>query len=239
MYELLYSYGRNRPVNVDEFLEFASRKMARDNVIDSVKIKTINQEKSDLWWDMKIGRITASKIYEVTRCTTLNRVRSFENSILGSGSDFSSYAMERGIRLQNRVIDVVSKKLETPLSTCGLLLDPRHPAIGASPDAVGPNFVVEIKCPISQENFKNYLNIRVNKNTGNHLKNKFYSQIQLQMHFSKVQFGYFVIAHSDFESTKEVDILKVDYDEKFTKDLINDAMEFWKAYIFPVMLYNI
>lgn len=239
MYDLLNSYRRmTSSLNADEFLEFASKKMSHGNFIDIVETKTINQEKSDLWYDMKIGRITASKISEVTRCTPRG-VNNLRNGILGYSSGYSSFAMKRGLRLQNQVIAKVSRLLKSPLSSCGLLLDPKHPAIGASPDAVGPNFVIEIKCPSSQNTLKNYVSDKIDPNTGSCLKPKSYAQIQLQMHFRKVKFGYFVIADPDFESTEHVDIFKVDYNESFANQLIDDAMEFWKTYVFPAMLNQI
>lgn len=225
-------------LNADEFLKFASAKMPHGNILDVIERKTVNQEKNDVLWDMKIGRITTSEVSEVARYTPkgLNKLK---NRILGYSSCHGSQAIKREIRLQNQVINEVSRQLNTHLSTCGLMLDPQFPVIGASPDAVGPNFVVDIKCPISEKNFQNYLYVKLDPNTGSNLKPEFYAQIQLQMHFRKVLYGYFVIANPEFESNQEVNIIKIDYNEDYTKNLLNRAIEFWKEHIFPEMLRRI
>lgn len=228
MYNLLNEYRKQTyDYEADDFLEFASDEMNSFQV-DYVTEQTIDQEEDDLWHDMKIGRITASKIFEASKCHTQNGC--LQDLILGNTKIPNNYAMERGLNLQSDVIDVVSEELNESLSRCGLLLDPDHPAIGASPDAVGPNFVVEIKCPTSEQSKKNFMY------TTNRLKTKFYSQIQLQMRLKNVEYGYFVIADPDFEETQEVEIINVDYNHGFTNKLIEDAMEFWKSNIFPELL---
>lgn len=230
MLNLLCEFSADDIEDADEFLSFASEEMRKYNIVDVIQEKTIDQEKCDLWWDMRLGRITASTIFDATRCSTPNGY--LVNQLLGLTKVPSTVEMQRGIRLQEEVIHVVSKKLNVPLKRCGLLLDPQYPVIGASPDAIGPNFVVEIKCPMTQENVKNY----VVPNTNNRLNKKFYSQIQLQMHLKRVQFGYFAIASPDFESTKNVKIIRVDYNFQFTKDLIKNAMKFYKEFIYEKIL---
>lgn len=234
MYNLLDEYQNcyYAFLDADEFFQYSSVQMPQ--FVDYVLQQTIDQDKVDLWYDLKICRITSSIIYEVTRCHTPNG--NLVDRILGKVKPVpQTYQMQRGTNLQREVIDVVSKELNTRLSPCGLLLDPRYPAIGASPDAIGPDFVVEIKCPVSKDNFKNYLHPEKDY----FLKSRYYSQIQLQMNLKKVDFGYFLIAHPDFELTKKVDIIRVDYNDKYTKKMIKDATKFWKANIYPEMLKSI
>lgn len=228
MYNLIVEYRKqNDDLDADEFLDFASEEMSQFD-LDYVTQQTIDQEEDDLWHDMRIGRITASKIYEASKCHTQNGY--LKNLIMGSVSIPNNYAMSRGLSLQEDVIDAVSQELDESLSCCGLILDSEHPAIGASPDAVGPDFVVEIKCPTTKQSVRNF--IFPNKR----LKTKFYSQIQLQMHVKDVDHGYFVIADPDFESTNDVDIIRIEYNYDFTSKLIDDSMKFWKSTIFTELL---
>nr|CAI5865987.1 unnamed protein product [Callosobruchus analis] len=58
------------------------------------------------------------------------------------------------------------------------------------------------------------------------------AQIQLQMYFAGKKKGMFCLAHEDFESTKKIDVYRVDLDEKYCEDLIEKATNFWKNNIF-------
>lgn len=237
LYNLLDKYRRSRFfasfLNPDEFLSFARNEMYQfsSNYGDYVTQKTIYQEQCDMWHDMKIGRVTASSIYEATRCEVADGY--LVNKILGYTSVTNS-AMQRGLSLQSQVIDVVSQRLTTYLSKSGLILDAQNPIIGASPDAVAHNFVVEIKCPLRHENINYY----VYPNSKS-LRPKFYSQIQIQMYLKKVQYGFFVIACPNFEYSRDVNkMIRIDYNHEYTKKIIYDATVFWKENIFPRMLNN-
>lgn len=237
MFNLVNNYRKQRrDCDADEFLDFAEEEMRKFN-LDKVAMQTVDQEKCDLWYDMKIGRISASKIYEIVRSRwSSNIVRRLQNHILGnSPNNFSSSAMQRGLRLQDEVMKVASMILKKPLSRVGLLLDAEHPAIGASPDAVGPDFIVEIKCVIDDKNVKNYLD--PSKKSG--LKTKYYYQILLQMHIRNVKYGYFVIAAGDFETSKKVTIVKVKYNKWCALRMIRWAMKFWKDHIFEEIWDNL
>jgi len=71
------------------------------------------------------------------------------------------------------------------LHRTGLLLNPNFPILAASPDAVGKDFVVEVKCPVSLTSEERY--IMKDQRIGP----KVFAQIQLQMFIKKVKKGYF------------------------------------------------
>lgn len=79
-----------------------------------------------------------------------------------------------------------------------------------SPDGIlTKNTVVEIKCPATENTLKNYLN-------NNKIAEKFYAQIQLQMHVTGFKKGLFCVASPNFETNNEIYIKNVDYDESYT-----------------------
>ncbi|XP_026688804.1 uncharacterized protein LOC113473329 [Diaphorina citri] len=88
--------------------------------------------------------------------------------------------------------------------------------------------VVEIKCPISEETFKKYFDSSMKKPSP-----KYAAQIMLQMLFFNKDKGLFVVAQPDFEETKNMKILEVNYDYHFMDDVLKRANNFWRENIFP------
>lgn len=69
---------------------------------------------------------------------------------------------------------------------------------------------------------------------------KCWTQVQLQMCFSKRKIALFCIAHSDFEISKEVDIYHVPYDNSIVS-VMNIAKKFGIDAVFSKLkdIYNI
>lgn len=65
--------------------------------------------------------------------------------------------MERGKRLEQEVLKILEGNLQITLHRSRLLLHSNFPVIGASPDAVTENFVVEVKCPVSLKSEEKYI----------------------------------------------------------------------------------
>ena len=107
----------------------------------------------------------------------------------------------------------------------GLILSSSFPVFGASPDAINDDFVVEIKCPMNERSYLNYLNAR------GEITPKCYAQIQLQMKLSGKKKGLFCIAAPDFEKSKKVKIVNVLFDPQFLAVNMRSALRFWKRAI--------
>lgn len=65
--------------------------------------------------------------------------------------------------------------------------------------------------------------------------NRYLAEIQLQMFMYKMKKGYFCMARHNFETSNDVIIIPVIYDEEFIMNLIQKSMEFWKRNIFPIL----
>lgn len=82
--------------------------------------KTTNQANNVLWFELRYGRITASKIYELSRCKKGDGV--LVKQILGCRKIKLTSAMERGKLLEKDVSRTKSTPFETKLKcikACG------------------------------------------------------------------------------------------------------------------------
>jgi len=140
--------------------------------------------------------------------------------------------MERGRKLEKLVIVEIEKEFKLKIGKSGLLLIPSLPILGASPDGIGSDFILEIKCPNSEKTVKNYL-------PKGQISEKCKAQMNLQMLAAKEKKGIFCVVDPNFENNKQFKFIRIEHDETFTYDIIEKAMNFWKQHIFPILLKSI
>lgn len=108
----------------------------------------------------------------------------FVQQIIGASKIFESQAMQRGKKLEKEILIEVGKITRLPFKDCGLVLLPSFPVLGASPDAIGNDFIIEVKCPSSLKAFDHFLpNGKINK--------KCKAQINMQMFATGKRRGLF------------------------------------------------
>nr|CAI5849255.1 unnamed protein product [Callosobruchus analis] len=213
-------------VNADTFVTYC-KKIMENSDLEAVFDATIEQADSPLWHELRYGRVTASKIFDAAHCQTEDG--SLVENIMGAYSFKETVAIKRGKSLEKHVVAVLEKVENIKIKKCGFILHKHFPIFGVSPDGMTDELVIEIKCPFKNKNFKNYV-------CNNAPTKKFMAQIQLQMYFAGKKKGMFCLAHEDFESTKKIDVYRVDLDEKYCEDLIEKATNFWKNNIFEKLL---
>ncbi|XP_018577801.1 uncharacterized protein LOC108916086 [Anoplophora glabripennis] len=177
-----------------------------DNVVKIAEDATKGQSKSSLWYELRYGRITASKIYEAGNCKTSDGT--LVETIIGAHKIRETRAMKRGIKLEKEVLRRVEEELKIKLKPCGIILKREYPIFGASPDAIADDFVVEIKCPNSVKALSNYIKDGL-------IANKYKAQVHLQMFTAQKQKGLFCIAQPDFETSKKINFLWVNFDKDY------------------------
>lgn len=209
----------------NNFKSFSASKLTVD-VLESIAEATKSQADSKLWHSMRQGRVTGSKIYEAIHCKTENGA--LVQSILGGYKVPETKAIRRGKVLEKEVVKELEKEFGAIQHT-GLILI--SPIIGVSPDGICSDFVIEIKCPISENTIKNYVRDGI-------LCEKYKAQIMVQMHAAKKLKGLFCIADPTFEQTKLLHKYWVDYDKKYVTGLLDGAEEFWKQFIFKTVLQS-
>lgn len=218
---------RSNNVNVEDFLIFCSQKMSQ-KLCDEAEIATLNQAESKIWYELRYGRVTASKAHETAHCQTSDG--SLVDAIMGAAKFKENFAMARGKALEEKVRARVGVIKKLNIKKCGLILNKNIPIMGASPDGIAGEYVIEIKCPEKQKNVKNYVN------DSGLVMEKYYTQIQLQMHFANKPKGLFCIAAPNFESTNKVDIIEVLYDRNLCLDIIKQVETFWKMCIYKKVM---
>lgn len=199
------------------------------SLIKKVEEETREQSNSALWFELRYGRITASRAFEVSRCKTSDGT--LISLILG-GKIPDTPAMKRGRVLENEVRKTVESKIKKKVSKCGLLLNSKYPMIAGSPDGIFEDGIVEIKCPISKTTYKNYIKNAL-------ATEKYYAQMQLQMYLSQKKNCCFCIADPDFSQNKKVDIINIEFDPQYVENFINKLLNFWKINIYPLLYQSV
>ncbi|XP_049549320.1 uncharacterized protein LOC125960149 [Anopheles darlingi] len=222
MMSLFQEYEGKNPT-WDEFLAFCGSQMRRETCT-SATLLTIEQADTDLWHELRKGRITASRMHEASRCTMKNG--SLTNKIMGLSSGFS-LAMKRGTDLEGHVLAELQKEFPS-LRPTGLVLDPAHPWMGASPDGIADEFVLEIKCPYTRKTYDCYVDVTK-------LSKKYFAQIQLQMHMTHRTKALLGVAALDFETTKNVTKLWIDFDKEYVANMMEESLKFWREAVFKAM----
>ncbi|XP_030747065.1 uncharacterized protein LOC115875674 [Sitophilus oryzae] len=206
-----------------DFIKFAVSQM-NNSLCSEAEKKTRAQSENPLWHELRFGRITASKIFEVAHCKTPEGT--LVESIIGSYKVRDNKFMKRGRLLEKKVLKCAEQKVKCKFQECGFFTMPLLPVLGASPDGISKDYVVEIKCPSSVKNKNTYIK-------DNNITAKFKGQLHLQMLCANKKKGLFCVASPDFEESNNVEILEIDFDEQFANELTAAAIENWKKFVFP------
>ncbi|CAG4973777.1 unnamed protein product [Parnassius apollo] len=136
-----YKQFKDIGVCFDSF-KIYSANLVTNELVHEIERATKNQVYSVLWHSLRQGRITASNIYNTINCTTANGV--LVKTIVGA------YKVPE--TLENLVKKEVEVELDVEVKDCGFVLV--SGIIGASPDGITDNYVVEVKCPSKESSIK-------------------------------------------------------------------------------------
>lgn len=81
---------------------------------------------------------------------------SLVESILGASSMKDTDAMKRGKMLEPKVHKQIKKETGINFQLCGFIMSNECPIMGASPDGISDDYVVEIKCPTTENTSNKY-----------------------------------------------------------------------------------
>lgn len=208
-------------ITVENFTTFCVQEMTPDRCL-RVHNETLDQSSKSEWYYQRYARITASKLYECSRCQTSDG--SLVASIMGARKFKGNIATERGLKLEAAVFDIMKKK-HPDLQKSGIILRSDFPFFGASPDGVSDHFVLEIKCPLKEETIKNYVKEGV-------LQDKVFFQIQCQMLLCDKTKGLLCVADPNFEKNQKVYEYEVSLDKRRLLPVIDKCRKFWGEIIF-------
>ncbi|KAG5867489.1 hypothetical protein JTB14_018598 [Gonioctena quinquepunctata] len=110
------------------------------NLISEVEQDTREQSGSNIWQEMRYGRIAASKAFDVPRCKVLDGC--LVEGILGAKL-FQTKAIKRGSKLETAILKSLEMKTGQKCFKAGIFLSQQNPLVGASPDAIDEEFIVD------------------------------------------------------------------------------------------------
>lgn len=147
-------------LNLEQLREIAIKLEVRYTEDDAAFIEQFTRGQTENWyWNkMRTGRVTASNFKSVCRTTISKPALSLVKQICWpENTSFYSKSTQYGCNHEKHAYDELFKKmkehhLQYDLKKCGLIVHPKYPLFGASPDGISNCFCcgkgcVEIKCP--------------------------------------------------------------------------------------------
>lgn len=175
--------------------------------------QTKHQSKSQLWHEIRVGRITASNAHDVLHTKLGNPSVSLVKRICSESKVSCTSVPSLKWSLDHEKValgqfSVLIAKIHThhfEIQECGLKLCDSMPYIGASADGLltcqchQKSFTLEVKCPYSlresealEDAVKNNI-FCVNHDKSLKNNHRYYTQVQLQLYVYNVEHGYFIV----------------------------------------------
>ena len=219
--------------------------------VKMVKEKTREQSNSKLWFQQRVGRITASKLRNVLHTSISNPSKSLLTSIcypemVRYQSKACLYGCKHEDDARKAYTEVMSTRHRSfSVARSGLVLDMSRPFIGASPDGLVQccccgKGTLEIKCPYScrdkafEEASKDKSFYLQCNDKGDLLLTKdhvYYHQVQMQMEVCQTEYCDFVVWSKD-----QLLCQRVLYDKEFIKAKLDSLGEFTTKCILPELI---
>lgn len=109
IYQLFLTYKdvHGVAINADDFLQYMSNVIVDEDCVKS-EMETQDQSRNDDWYELKFGRVTASRVYEVCRCKT--ELGSLTERVMGASGAIVTEPVTRGQKLESLVLQQIEKK---------------------------------------------------------------------------------------------------------------------------------
>lgn len=135
---------------------------------DDKEQATLGQAENDLWTEERGIRLSSTHFKRVACRKPCTRTHNMVKGILYGDQNLRTAAMQHGIDSEPKALKVyIEEHTEEEVRVCGLFIDPTHPYLCTSPDAlVGSQGLVEIKCPYSALKTKTIKEAAVKHNIG-------------------------------------------------------------------------
>ena len=145
---------RSQGISLPEFQEALMESIRIDaQTLDSITIATVNQSASPLWFLLRKGRITASKVHEcIHKVQKDGKISAKNNSLVGKILEYAdpvqTKEMRHGLKMEKTCIkqyEQFQKRKHTDFKVLftGLHISHEYPFIAASPDGM-----IQCSCPV-------------------------------------------------------------------------------------------
>ncbi len=242
----------------DEIVEAALRPLSFEDV-KRISAATVQQSNNELWFSMRAGRITASKLKNCTDKVDLEeekvkgKTTSYVKQIMNYYPQAHSPAIHWGIYNEPHAIADFLKAQRgfhkhMKVDTCGVFVCAQYPFIAASRDAIvtcGCCGVrpLEVKNPFKYRHMsiRNYaaqkdscLKILENGTISLRYDHAYYTQVQLQILTTGAETGYFCVRTAAPEDNLHCQ--EVDMNTDFLEEVVGKAEIFFRKVVVPELM---
>lgn len=204
--------------------------------VQEVELHTRDQGNSSRWFEERQKRMTASRFGDICKATDRRNMEALAVSFL-SAKTLNTAAVKHGKKYETVALEQFERENGQKTLKCGLFVNPKIPYLGASPDGIIDDTVVEVKCPFSAKNelispqTVPYLKLDSDGCLTLSRTHNYFYQVQGQMFCSGRKQCLFLVY-----TTKDLKAVNLSLDEVFVQSMVNSLKEFFDMYFKPAVL---
>lgn len=212
-------------------------------LIAKIEETTRDQTDSDLWFDLRKGRITASVMSSVLKCRIdrLEQTNYITKRINGEANFISTAATDYGQTMEVAALQQYSENYKknhskATIDKSGLIISATYPFIAASPDGVVSckccgEGLIEIKCSFTHQDkyISEISNYHITYQDGEMKLNKksaWYAQVQTQLYCSGRHWCDFVLF-----TRKDIGVDRITFDEQYFNECLEKSCQFFFRFL--------
>jgi putative phage-type endonuclease len=182
---------------------------------------------SDEWFNVRLGKVTASRVVDVIATVKSGEATSRRNyriqlvceRLTGLKEEtYTNHHMERGVRLEPIARALYEAQNDVFVTEIGFIHHPTIEMAGASPDGMLPDGQIEIKCPTAANHIETIL--------GGGSPSKYYPQMQFQMSCTGHQWCDFISYCPDVGDDLALYVCRVPRDDAYIAEMEAAIMAF-------------
>jgi len=186
------------------------------------------EQGSDAWFNIRIGKVTASRVADVLAKTKTGYSTTRDNYMAQlvcerltgqKGESFTNAAMQHGTETEPLARAAYEARYDVLVDEVGFVPHPSIIMAGASPDGlVGDDGLIEIKCPNTATHIETLLSESV--------PNKYYTQMQFQIACTGRKWCDFVSFDNRLPTELQMFVKRVPRDEMYIKLIEDEIVKF-------------
>jgi len=186
------------------------------------------EQGSDAWFNIRIGKVTASRVADVLAKTKTGYSTTRDNYMAQlvcerltgqKGESFTNAAMQHGTETEPLARAAYEARYDVLVDEVGFVSHPTIEMSGASPDGlVGEDGLIEIKCPNTATHIETLLSESV--------PNKYYTQMQFQIACTGRKYCDFVSFDNRLPTELQMFVKRVPRDDMYIKLIEDEIVKF-------------
>jgi putative phage-type endonuclease len=186
------------------------------------------EQGSDAWFNIRIGKVTASRVADVLAKTKTGYSTTRDNYMAQlvcerltgqKGESFTNAAMQHGTETEPLAKAAYEARYDVLVDEVGFVSHPTIEMSGASPDGlVGEDGLIEIKCPNTATHIETLLSESV--------PNKYYTQMQFQIACTGRKWCDFVSFDNRLPTELQMFVKRVPRDDMYIKLIEDEIVKF-------------